>query len=128
MKSKFLMHPHIYTADFILKFDATNLKLMEYLSQVFKVRCDDVKDGILTLVVDVKGTFMSNDGGRSFSINQKMMMMVHNVYVSKFIPKEAFKKLGVPKRCLTTMKSGKASKVFRGMNFLSTELKKFELV
>ena len=87
-----------------------------------------MKDGKLELVIDVKGTFMSNDDGRSFSINQKMMMMVHNVYVSKFIPKEAFKKLGVPKRCTTTMKSGKASKVFNGMNFLSTELKKFELV
>lgn len=127
MKSKFLMHPHIYTADFKLVFDASNLKLMEYLSQAFKIRTDDVKDGKLELVIDVKGTFMSNDGGRSFSINQKMMMMVHNVYVNKFIPKEAFKKLGVPKRCLTTMKSGKASKVFKGMNFLSTELKKFEL-
>ena len=32
MKSKFLMHPHIYTADFKLVFDASNLKLMEYLS------------------------------------------------------------------------------------------------
>ena len=55
-------------------------------------------------------------------------MMVHNVYVNKLIPKVAFKKLGVPKRCITTMKSGKPSKVFKGMNFLSTELKKFELV
>lgn len=32
MKSKFLMHPHIYTADFKLVFDASNLKLTEYLS------------------------------------------------------------------------------------------------
>ena len=128
VKSKFLLHPHIYTADFTLKFDATNLKLMEYLSQVFKVRCDDVKDGILTLVVDVKGTFMSNDGGRSFSINRKLMMMVHNVYVNKVVPKVMFKKMGVPKRCFTTMRSGKASKVFKGMNFLETELKKFKLI
>lgn len=127
LKAKFLMHPHIYTADFTLKFDATNLKLMEYLSQSFKVRCDDVRDGVLTLVVDVKGTFMSNDGGRSFSINQKLMMMVHNVYVNKVVPKVMFKKIGVPKRCFTTMRSGKASKVFRGMNFLETELKKFGL-
>ena len=80
-----------------------------------------MKDGKLELVIDVKGTFMSNDGGRSFSINQ-------NVYVNKLIPKAAFKKLGVPKRCITTMKSGKPSKVFKGMDFLSTELKKFELV
>ena len=128
VKSKFLLHPHIYTADFTLKFDATNLKLMEYLSQVFKVRCDEVEDGILTLVVDVKGTFMSNDGGRSFSINRKLMMMVHNVYVNKVVPKVMFKKMGVPKRCFTTMRSGKASKVFKGMNFLETELKKFKLI
>lgn len=127
-KMKFLMHPHVYTADFTLTFDARNLKLMGYLGQVFKLRCDDVKDGKMTLVVDVKGTFMSNDGGRSFSINQKLMMAVHNVYVSKFVPKVAFKKLGVPKRCATTMKSGKASKVFKGMNLLTTELKKFELI
>ena len=53
-KTKFLMHPHIYTADFTLKFDANNLKLMEYLSQAFKLRLDDVYDGVLTLVVDVK--------------------------------------------------------------------------
>ena len=128
VKTKFLMHPHIYTADFTLKFDANNLKLMEYLSQAFKLRLDDVKDGVLTLVVDVKGTFMSNDGGRSFSINQKLMMAVHNIYVQKFVPKEAFKKLGVPKRCTTTMKSGKASKVFKGMNFLETTLQKFGVV
>ena len=128
VKTKFLMHPHIYTADFTLKFDARNLKLMEYLSQAFKLRLDDVKDGVLTLVVDVKGTFMSNDGGRSFSINQKLMMAVHNIYVQKFVPKVAFKKLGVPKRCTTTMKSGKASKVFKGMNFLETTLQKFGVV
>ena len=71
---------------------------------------------------------MSNDGGRSFSINQKLMVAVHNVYVNKFVPKEAFKKLGVPKRCTTTMKSGKASKVFKGMDFLETVLQKFGLV
>ena len=128
VKTKFLMHPHIYTADFTLTFDASNLKLMEYLSQVFKLRCDDVKDGKITVVVDVKGTFMSNDGGRSFSINQKLMMAVHNIYVSKFVPKEAFKKLGVPKRCATTMKSGKASKVFKGMDYVETVLNRFGLV
>ena len=126
-KMKFLMHPHVYTADFTLTFDARNLKLMGYLGQVFKLRCDDVKDGKLTLVVDVKGTFMSNDGGRSFSINQKLMMSVHNVYVSKFVPKVAFKKLGVPKRCATTMKSGKASKVFKGMDYVETVLKGYGL-
>lgn len=128
VKTKFLMHPHIYTADFTLKFDANNLKLMDYLGQAFKLRLDDVKDGVLTLVVDVKGTFMSNDGGRSFSINQKLMMAVHNIYVQKFVPKLAFKKLGVPKRCTTTMKSGKASKVFKGMDFLETTLQKFGVV
>ena len=127
VKTKFLMHPHVYTADFKLMFDANNLNLMNYLGQVFKLRLDDVNDGVLTLVVDVKGTFMSNDGGRSFSINQKLMMAVHNIYVSKFVPKEAFKKLGVPKRCTTTMKSGKASKVFKGMNFVETVLKGFGL-
>ena len=127
VKTKFLMHPHVYTADFKLMFDANNLKLMNYLGQVFKLRLDDVQDGVLTLVVDVKGTFMSNDGGRSFSINHKLMMAVHNIYVSKFVPKEAFKKLGVPKRCTTTMKSGKASKVFKGMNFVETVLKGFGL-
>ena len=126
-KKKFLMHPHIYTADFILRFDARNLQLIRYLAQAFKIRLDDVKDNELTLVVDVKGTFMSNDGGRSFSINQKLMMAVHNIYVQKFVPKVAFKKLGVPKRCTTTMKSGKASKVFKGMNFMETVLKGFDL-
>ena len=126
-KMKFLMHPHVYTADFTLTFDARNLKLMGYLGQVFKLRCDDVKDGKMTLVVDVKGTFMSNDGGRSFSINQKLMMAVHNIYVSKFVPKVAFKKLGVPKRCATTMKSGKASKVFKGMDYVETVLKGYGL-
>ena len=54
-------------------------------------------------------------------------MGVHKGYVSKFVGKEAFKKLGVPKRCTTTMKSGKASKVFKGMNFVETVLKGFEL-
>ena len=128
VKTKFLMHPHVYTADFKLMFDANNLNLMSYLGQVFKLRLDDVKDGVLTLVVDVKGTFMSNDGGRSFSINQKLMMAVHNIYVRKFVPKEAFKKLGVPKRCTTTMKSGKASKVFKSMDFLETVLKRFSIL
>jgi hypothetical protein len=43
------------------------------------------------------------------------------------VPKVAFKKLGVPKRCTTTMKSGKASKVFKGMDFLETVLKRFSV-
>ena len=55
------------------------------------------------------------------------MMSVHNVYVSKFVPKVAFKKLGVPKRCATTMKSGKASKVFKGMDYVETVLKGYGL-
>lgn len=54
-------------------------------------------------------------------------MMVHNVYVNKLIPKVAFKKLGVPKRCITTMKSGKPSKVFKGMDYMQTVLERFGL-
>lgn len=125
-KPRFLFHPHVYTADFQLRFDATNIPLMEYLSQTFKVREQDVEDGVLTLVVDVKGTFMSNDA-RSFPMNQKWMQLVHGICVQKFVPKVDFRKLGVPRRCATTMRSGKVSKVFKGMDFVETVLGRFGL-
>ncbi len=66
------------------------------------------------IYVDVKGMFARNDGGRSFSLNQKWTYQKYGVYVYKLVPKKFFLKVGIPEELLFTNKTGKPSKKFEG--------------
>ena len=71
-------------------------------------------------MIDTKGTFASNDGGRSFSINQKWVYAKYKVYVHKLVPKVFFEKFGVPENCKLTAKTKKPRKAFEGFKDIKT--------
>lgn len=122
-KEKFLFHPHVYTADFKMTAFLDSEKAVEYFTREFKiderfVRKDEETGRLVTDIwMDVKGTWMRQD--KAFSINQKLVFEKHGIYINKFIPKEAFKRLGCPKLATQTP-MGRASKVFGGYKFAST--------
>lgn len=124
-KEKFLFHPHVYTADFRFTVFVDTEKALNYFAQVFKIDQSAVRKDPVTgrpvadIWIDVKGTWMRQ--GEAFSINQKLVFEKHGIYVHKFIPKQAFQKLGCPKLATQTP-SGRPSKVFGNMKFLETLL------
>lgn len=110
-KMKTLFREHIYTADFLLSFDAEKYK---DLAMEFK-KCDSIqsKEGSNCYYIDVKGGFQK-DAGRSFSMNQKWLYSKYHVYVHKVIPKMFFKKFGIIEEFKFTEKTKKPSKKYEG--------------
>lgn len=115
-KTKSLLQPHIYTADFRLEFDEA---YGETLAKYFKISKDMISNGIITLFLDIKGTFQKNGGARTFSINQKLVFEKYGTYIQKTVPQDLFPVLGVPVRCLRGYK-GRPSKVYKSCNFVKT--------
>ena len=116
-KEKHLFAEHIYTADFKIIID---YKYGEIFSKYFKLSKNNLNaDGNIEIYIDVKGGFMSNDSGRSFSINQKLVYEKYKILISKLVPKDFFLKLGCPKNLFFTEKTHKKSKVFE--NFPTIE-------
>lgn len=115
-KSRSLFREHIYSPDFSIFLNPNkNLEL----SKEFKIPKEKLNVDKLEIVVDVKGTFAKSDGGRSFTINQKWVYDKYNVYVYKLVPKEFFKKFGVPQNCILTKKTKKPRKAFIGYKTLA---------
>lgn len=110
-KSRSLFREHIYSPDFIITFNPS--KFLD-LAKEFKVFAENAKDIKCDVTVDVKGTFAKSDGGRSFTINQKWVYDKYNVYIYKLVPKDFFKKFGVPQNCILTKKTKKPRKAFIG--------------
>lgn len=115
-KGKYIVRPHVYTADYKLK-----------MTYKWKTFVKDNKIKILNdfyhnddyLYIDVKGQFNKFSGDREFSINHKFMLAIHNIYVWKVIPKKLFEKTWLPKNCVFTAKTKKISKKY-------SEFKTFE--
>ncbi len=62
-KTRTLFQEHIYSPDFLITINPD----CSILKEEFKFLTDN------KIYVDVKGMFARNDGGRSFSLNQKWM-------------------------------------------------------
>ena len=125
---KFLFHPHIYTADFKVSAFVDSSKALMYFSTVFKILEDSVRvrdDGrmIADIWMDVKGDWM-RFGADSFSINQKLVYQAHGIYINKFIPRNAFQKMGAP-HCAAVTPTGRASKCFGNMRFIENVYSSF---
>lgn len=120
-KKRNLFREHVYTPDFIIKVKPGSVPDLDIL---FKIPYDRVTQSEYDVYVDVKGTFMSNDGGRSFSINQKWVYQLTGIYVQKIVPKDFFKKAGCPKESFVTRKTNKSRKMFAGYPSISQSLKK----
>ena len=109
-KDRCLFRDHIYSPDFAITFGISNDRLL----QEFKCPVINEKNNTAKIVVDVKGVFMSNGSGRSFSLNQKWVFQKYGIYVYKLVPKDFFKKFGITESLLYTKKTKKPSSKYRG--------------
>ena len=103
-KGKFIVRPHVYTADFRLKFTD---KWAEF-RKLNKIKLFDKLDE-KNIYIDVKGSWSIYDDGRSFQINHKWVLSKYGIYVWKIIPIKLFEKTWLPKNCVLTRKTKKIS-------------------
>lgn len=118
-KIRSLFREHVYTPDFLLYVNGEKGKslMKEFkLSESIKSRPDK---NIFAYYIDVKGTFTANDGGRSFSINQKWLFSKFKIYVYKLVPKDFFKKFGIIEEMQFTPKTKKPSKKYENYPLIS---------
>ena len=118
-KNRCLFRDHEYTADFKITIDPNKNKI---LSKEFKLTKSDLDKNSVNIFIDVKGTFAQHDGGRSFSLNQKWVWMIHKKYIYKLVPKNVFAKLGCPKASFYSNKTKKLRKMFQGFKFIPEKL------
>ena len=113
-KIRTLFREHCYTPDFLIFFDKVKYP---NLADEFK-KYDETKSNVdknsFGYYIDIKGSFNRNDGGRSFSINQKWVYSKYNIYVHKIIPKQFFKEFGILEEFKYTEKTKKLSKKYLG--------------
>ncbi len=84
----FLMHPHVYTEDFLVY--GINSLYAKPLKKFFRQVNDNEYH------VDIKGTFNKYGGDKEFSINRKWVMQKHGIYINKIVPDKLFEKTWVP--------------------------------
>lgn len=119
-KGKYVVRPHVYTADFKIVFSD---KWVEFRKNN-KIRIFDKFDE-KTVYIDVKGSWSKYDDGRSFVINFKWTLSKFGIYVWKIIPLKLFEKTWLPKRCVFTRKTHKVSAKYSKL--LTFENKKYAL-
>lgn len=113
-KSRTLFREHIYTADFMITFNAKdNISL----AKEFKLSYDSLQKDSVNVYIDVKGTF--NKTERAFGLNQKWLYQKYGIYVYKLIPKNFFKLFGCPTNCFVTNKKKQPRKMFQGYQTIS---------
>lgn len=117
-KPKCLFRDHIYTADFKVLLAS---KFLETSSKGFVIIDNGKPNEDYTVFVDTKGTFMTHGSDRAFSINQKLVWEKHGIYVQKIVPKEFFRKLGVPPCLRYTFQKKQISHKYDGYNFITTQ-------
>ena len=120
-KDRTLFREHIYSPDFIVEFDPRS---SQTLCKAFKLSYEDSQKESFQAYLDVKGTFQRNDGGRSFSLNQKWVYQKTGIYVQKIVPKEFFKLYGCPLNCFITRKTKKKRKIYSGYPGIDQMIKK----
>lgn len=119
-KKRLLFRDHIYSPDFKLTFDP---RCNEVLQKTFKMNQSDTTKKSFQVHLDVKGTFQRNDGGRSFSINQKWVFQKTGICIVKIVPKDFFAVCGCPSSCMKTRKTGRERKAFSGLKSLEEVFK-----
>lgn len=111
-KNKLIIRPHIYTADFKIKFtnkwsEFAKLHKLKAFSKLFP--------NDFTVYCDVKGGFSLHGGSREFSINQKWMLSKFSIYVYKIEIPKFFNLAWLPESLILTRKTKKISKRYSGI-------------
>ena len=110
LKGKYIVRPHIYTADFKVIF---NDKWIDFRkNNKFKI-FDKFDEKVV--YIDVKGAWSKYDDGRSFIINFKWTLAKFGIHVWKIIPLKFFEKTWLPKKCVLTRKTHKISAKYKNM-------------
>lgn len=109
-KNKFIVRPHIYTADFKLIMTDKWLNFRKNN----KIKIFDKFDE-KEIYIDVKGTWSRFSDGRDFQINFKWMLDKFNIYVWKVIPIKFFEKTWLPEKCVVTRKTKKISSKYKNL-------------
>lgn len=117
-----VLREHVYSTDFIIKPKKELYDLFPKLAKYLIVS----NDGYCH--IDIKGNFAKNDGGRSFSINQKLLYLRFGIYVNKVIPDKLFEKSFIPKKEQYSPKKKKLREKYKGLKTLDEILKKEEAV
>jgi hypothetical protein len=117
-RGKYIVRPHVYTADFKILF---NDKWIEFRKEN-KLKVFDKFDE-KTVYIDVKGSWSKYDDGRSFAINFKWTLSKFGIHVWKIVPLKFFEKTWLPKKCVLTRKTHKVSAKYSKL--LTFENKKF---
>lgn len=117
-KGKFMVRPHVYTADF--RFCVTNVWTEFQSKNKIKVFNKLIGENG-EVFIDVKGSFNRFGGDRNFGVNSKWVLAKFGIYVWKIEPKELFSKTWLPKQCVFTRKTNKISKKYS--DFLTYERK-----
>ena len=102
-KEQFVLHPHEYTYDFIIKWDKSAIWIF---ATVFE---SDVKsttplycDTNLTSVIEIKPEFDYKNMTREVMINIKWVWEKYNIYINLVKPPSFFKKSFTPAQFLLT--------------------------
>ena len=103
-KGKYVVRPHVYTADFRISF--TEQWLLFRKNNHLKVfdKFDERE-----VYIDVKGTWSRFSDGRDFAVNMKWVLSKYGIYVWKIVPLKFFEKTWLPKMCVLTRKTHKVS-------------------
>ncbi|OGV45828.1 MAG: hypothetical protein A2017_18175 [Lentisphaerae bacterium GWF2_44_16] len=104
---KFLLHPHIYTPDFII-FPALKFNELEHGLK-----------GSEKIYIDVKGGSDIYHNEREFSINQKWVYSKYQIFINKVIPEIFFKKTWCPVAALYHKRTGEILKKYQGLKQIS---------
>lgn len=120
-KKRVLLRSHEYSPDFMVRF---NPQLSRMLSNAFKLSSQQFSLDSIDVFLDVKGTFMRNDGGRAFSINQKWVYQKYDIFVQKIVPVDFFKICGCPLKSFISRKTRRARKMFKGYPSIQQQLQK----
>ena len=110
-KKRVLLRSHEYSPDFMVRFNPQSSRI---LSDAFKLSIEQLSLDSIDVFLDIKGTFMRNDGGRAFSINQKWVYQKYNIFIQKIVPVDFFKLCGCPMKCFNSIKTHRPRKMFKG--------------
>lgn len=117
-KNKYIVRPHIYTADFKINL---NDSWIDFRNKN-KIKIFDKFDE-KSIFIDIKGTWSRFSDGRDFQINFKWMLDKFNIYVWKIIPIKFFEKLWLPEKCILTRKTKKVSVKYSNMKTFEHKFK-----
>lgn len=110
--TKKILHPHIYTPDYIIKLTQLGRNILQ---KVFKVFFNDN-----LCMIEIKPAYSPYGSIEEFSINRKWMYEKYNIFVEKIEVDSLFIKTWCPQNCKLTQKTKKIRDKYKYCDTIST--------